>query len=194
MVVLGWILQEELEHLGKPLQRQQTLQQYEQLSTFGIGSDISEAQWRALLRQLVTTGAVVIGSGDYATLHLGEPARALLKNEARISQRVLSPARASKSGGQTRRVPVDDAGLDRLGQRVFGELKAWRSEVARAHDLPAYVIFNNNTLKALAQERPSDADALHGIAGIGAKKLEAYGQEVLRVIQTSLGAAAAAEK
>lgn len=171
-----------------------TQYQHEQLSTFGIGSDISEAQWRALLRQLVTTGAVVIGSGDYATLHLGEPARALLKNEARISQRVLSPARASKSGGQTRRVPVDDAGLDRLGQRVFGELKAWRSEVARAHDLPAYVIFNNNTLKALAQERPSDADALYGIAGIGAKKLEAYGQEVLRVIQTSLGAAAAAEK
>jgi ATP-dependent DNA helicase RecQ len=164
--------------------------QHEQLSTFGIGADVSEAQWRALLRQLVTSGAVVIGTGDYATLHLGEPARALLRGESRIHQRVMVAQRGQKAATKTKKADALVANLDAVGQHVFGELKAWRSEVARAHDLPAYVIFNNNTLKALAEALPDDIDALQGIAGIGAKKREAYGEEVLRVIKGSLRAAA----
>ena len=160
--------------------------QHEQLSTFGIGADVSDTQWRALLRQLVTSGAVVIGTGEYATLHLGEPARALLKGETRISQRVMTAQRSGKPTPKSRRADAWATGLDAAGQHVFSELKAWRSEVARAHDLPAYVIFNNNTLKALAEALPADTAALEGIAGIGVKKREAYGAEVLRVIRDSL--------
>lgn len=153
--------------------------QHDKLSTFGIGKDMSEAQWRALLRQLMANGAVVVDSGVYKTLQLGEPARALLRNESQVWQRVAAAGKASPSRSKAR---ADDGDLDPQAQGVFAELKAWRAEVARAHDLPAYVIFNNNTLKALAQLRPSDADELVGVPGIGAKKLEAYGDEVLRVI------------
>jgi ATP-dependent DNA helicase RecQ len=153
--------------------------QHDKLSTFGIGKDMSEAQWRALLRQLVANGAVVVDAGMYKTLQLGEPARALLRNESQVWQRVAAAGKTSPSRSKAR---ADDSDLDAQAQGVFANLKAWRAEVARSHDLPAYVIFNNNTLKALAQLRPSDADELVGVPGIGAKKLEAYGDEVLRVI------------
>ena len=63
----------------------------------------------------------------------------------------------------------------------FINLKAWRSEVAKAHDLPAYVIFNDATLVGIAERNPQTLGDLQGISGIGAKKLEAYGAEVLRV-------------
>ena len=153
--------------------------QHDKLSTFGIGKDMSEAQWRALLRQLVANGAVVVDAGMYKTLQLGEPARALLRNESQVWQRVAAAGKTSPSRSKAR---ADDSDLDAQAQGVFANLKAWRAEVARSHDLPAYVIFNNNTLKALAQLRPSDADELVGVPGIGAKKLEAYGDEVLREV------------
>ncbi|MDP4607651.1 MAG: HRDC domain-containing protein, partial [Burkholderiaceae bacterium] len=159
-----------------------TQYQHNTLSTFGIGSDMSEAAWRALLRQLVANGAVVVDSGMYKTLQLGEPARALLRNQAQVWQRVASAASTSAKRSTKTKSKTDEADLDAPAQGVFTALKAWRAEVARAHDLPAYVIFNNNTLKALAQLRPTDADELVGVPGIGAKKLEAYGDEVLRVI------------
>jgi ATP-dependent DNA helicase RecQ len=77
-------------------------------------------------------------------------------------------------------LPLDDVGL-----ALFAELKAWRAEVAREHGLPAYVIFHDATLAEMARERPATLDDLAGISGVGAKKLQAYGQEILRVIQNS---------
>ena len=75
--------------------------------------------------------------------------------------------------------PVGEAGSDIAR---FAALKAWRGEVARAHNLPAYVIFHDATLAAIAALAPHSLDDLQGISGIGAKKLEAYGDEVLRVV------------
>ena len=71
----------------------------------------------------------------------------------------------------------DDAGAAR-----FAALRAWRAEVAREHNLPAYVVFHDATLAEMAREAPGSLDALAGIGGVGAKKLEAYGREILRVI------------
>jgi ATP-dependent DNA helicase RecQ len=71
--------------------------------------------------------------------------------------------------------------LDVDAQARFINLKAWRAEVARAHNLPAYVIFHDATLAEIARRQPRSLDALQDIAGIGARKLEAYGEEVLRV-------------
>jgi ATP-dependent DNA helicase RecQ len=75
------------------------------------------------------------------------------------------------------------ASLTDAGQARFAALKAWRAEVARAHNLPAYVIFHDATLAAIAAASPSSVADLEGISGIGARKLEAYGEEVVRVIQ-----------
>jgi ATP-dependent DNA helicase RecQ len=77
------------------------------------------------------------------------------------------------------------AGLTAAGQARFDALKAWRAEVARAHNLPAYVIFHDATLAAIAALAPNSLDDLQGISGIGAKKLEAYGEEVLRVVSAT---------
>ena len=65
---------------------------------------------------------------------------------------------------------------------MFDALRAWRAEVAREHGLPAYVIFHDATLAEMARERPATLEALAGVSGVGAKKLEAYGQEILRVV------------
>ena len=82
------------------------------------------------------------------------------------------------------------AGLTAEGQRRFEALKAWRAEVARAHNLPAYVIFHDATLAAIAARAPASLDDLEGVSGIGAKKLEAYGDELLRVVTLAGGLSA----
>ncbi|MBC7376114.1 MAG: HRDC domain-containing protein, partial [Burkholderiaceae bacterium] len=74
------------------------------------------------------------------------------------------------------------AALDDMAQKRFAALKAWRGEVAREHNLPAYVIFHDATLAAIAERAPQTLQDLQGISGLGAKKLEAYGEEVLRVM------------
>ncbi|MBP8186648.1 MAG: HRDC domain-containing protein, partial [Comamonas sp.] len=94
---------------------------------------------------------------------------------------------ATRTRNSKRTSPTSAAAIN-LGpdaQVRFINLKAWRAEVAKAHDLPAYVIFNDATLVGIAERNPQTPDDLQGISGIGAKKLEAYGQEVLRVVGLS---------
>jgi ATP-dependent DNA helicase RecQ len=74
-------------------------------------------------------------------------------------------------------IALDGAGLER-----YAALKAWRAEVAREHNLPAYVIFHDATLAAIAKRAPHCLEDLQGISGMGSKKLDAYAQEVLRVV------------
>jgi ATP-dependent DNA helicase RecQ len=118
-------------------------------------------------------------------------ARQVLRGEVELMLRVpAEPVRRGKAGAGARTgrgarggaerpppLPLDDIGL-----ALFAELKAWRAEVAREHGLPAYVIFHDATLAEMARERPATLDDLAGISGVGAKKLQAYGQEILRVM------------
>ena len=156
------------------------------LSTFGRGSEFSEAQLRGVLRQLIATGALHVDAEAYNTLQLMPGARAVLKGEVpvRLRASISAPAerkpRRERSGSGKTASPAA-AALDADGQTRFAALKAWRAEVAREHNLPAYVIFHDATLAAIAERAPRSQDDLHGITGIGAKKLEAYGDEVLRV-------------
>jgi ATP-dependent DNA helicase RecQ len=158
------------------------------LSTFGIGSEFSEAQLRGVLRQLIATGALAVDAQAYNTLQLTDGSRSVLKGETQVMLResVSSPAerkpRREKAGKTTRGAPSPAAAsLDSTGQARFTALKAWRGEVAREHNLPAYVIFHDATLAAIAERAPATLEDLQGISGIGSKKLEAYGADVLRV-------------
>ena len=90
---------------------------------------------------------------------------------------VREKGRSAKSAVSAVAAELDDAGLTR-----FAALKAWRGEVAREHNLPAYVIFHDATLAAIAALAPKTLAELQGISGIGTKKLDAYGTEVLRVL------------
>jgi ATP-dependent DNA helicase RecQ len=158
---------------------------HERLSTFGIGAEFSEAQLRGVLRQLIAIGALAVDGQAFNTLQLTEGSRAVLKGEAHVQLResVSAPASSSRRrGGSAKAAPAVAAGLTAAGQARFDALKAWRAEVARSHNLPAYVIFHDATLAAIAALAPNSLADLQGISGIGAKKLEAYGEEVLRVV------------
>ncbi|BDT69907.1 ATP-dependent DNA helicase RecQ [Comamonadaceae bacterium OS-1] len=156
------------------------------LSTFGLGTDYSELQLRGVLRQLIAIGAVAV-QGEYNTLGLTEGSRAVLKGEVPLMLRasVSGPAerkpRREKSTAKSAAKSAVVAALDDSAQARFTALKAWRAEVAREHNLPAYVIFHDATLAAIAAIDPRSLGDLEGVSGIGAKKLEAYGEAVLGV-------------
>jgi len=158
---------------------------HESLSTFGIGADVAETQWRAVLRQLIALGHVRT-EGEWNTLELTPSARDVLRGEVPMLLRRASapPHRGKGQRGTTGRskdrappIALDEAALAR-----FSDLKAWRAEVAREHNLPAYVVFHDATLAEMARAAPSTLGALGEISGVGAKKLEAYGNDILRVL------------
>jgi ATP-dependent DNA helicase RecQ len=169
---------------GKPTDK---VAQYhhERLSTFGIGADVSEAQWRSVLRQLIALGHLR-AEGEYNTLELMPSAREVLRGDVPLLLRVPSetPKRSrGAKGGAAKDKPAPIA-LDAAGQQRYAALKAWRAEVAREHNLPAYVVFHDATLAEMARRVPATLDELAGISGVGARKLESYGQDLLRVLDT----------
>ncbi|MDY0748762.1 DNA helicase RecQ [Paucibacter sp. R3-3] len=164
---------------------------HQALSTFGVGADRSEQQWRAVLRQLIALGHVV-AEGEYHTLALTDSARAVLKGGVEVRLREANEKPKRGSGGKSSRergtrtsskAAVEAMDLDTGAQQRFEALKSWRGEVAKEHGLPAYVIFQNVTLAEMARQHPQSLDDLAGISGVGAKKLEAYGRELLRVLE-----------
>jgi ATP-dependent DNA helicase RecQ len=156
---------------------------HQTLSTFGIGADLSEAQWRGVVRQLIALGHVQ-AEGEYNTLTLTGSAREVLRGEVPIVLReAREPTKSMRNRGSRERVPAAAAALDAAGQQRFAALKAWRAEVAREHNLPAYVVFHDATLSQMAAESPSTLEALSHISGVGTKKLDAYGREILRVLE-----------
>jgi ATP-dependent DNA helicase RecQ len=158
---------------------------HDTLSTFGIGAGFTELQLRGVLRQLIAMGAVAVDGQAFNTLQLTAQSRAVLKGDVEVMLResVSAPVQR-KTRRSTRLSTVVKAPiqLDSDGLMRYSALKAWRAQVAQEHNLPAYVIFHDATLAAIAQRSPQSLGDLQGISGIGAKKLEAYAQEVLRVV------------
>ncbi|GAA3985380.1 DNA helicase RecQ [Comamonas faecalis] len=163
---------------------------HERLSTFGVGAQYSEAQLRAVARQLLSLAALGVqrvateAGHSFDTLTLTAGSRPVLRGEQQLLLRQSSAATPAK---KTRRTGVASAAaqdLDPDAQARFINLKAWRAEVAREHNLPAYVIFHDATLAAIAQRNPQTSAELHDISGMGEKKREAYGDEVLRVCRS----------
>ena len=160
---------------------------HDQLSTFNLGAQYSEQQLRGVLRQLLALGAVGVhrvateGGHSFDTLTLTPGSRAVLRGEQQVQLREAQAKAAAKPKRRAGQPSAAAADLGPDAQVRFINLKAWRAEVARAHNLPAYVIFHDATLAAIAERNPASLGELEGISGMGAKKLEAYGDEVLRV-------------
>ena len=159
---------------------------HDTLTTFGIGADLTDAQWRSVLRQLIALGHLR-AEGEYHTLALTETSRAVLRGEVPLRLRVASEARArsSRGSGKARGAKAPPIPLDAPATDRFAALKAWRAEVAKAHNLPAYVVFHDATLAEMARSVPRSLDELATIGGVGAKKLEAYGRDILAVLDAS---------
>jgi ATP-dependent DNA helicase RecQ len=155
---------------------------HEALSTFGVGADVAEAHWRSVLRQLIALGHLRT-EGEYNTLELTPTAREVLRGSVQLLLRVSAEAAPRARSGKSAKPPPPPLSDD--APERFPALKAWRAEVAPEHNLPAFVVFHDATLAEMARECPASLDALAGISGVGAKKLEAYGQEILRVLQSA---------
>jgi ATP-dependent DNA helicase RecQ len=165
-----------------------TQYQHDQLSTFGIGSDWSETQWRALLRQLIAQEAISVDAAHFNTLRLDTHAKPLLKGEVQVWMKEVSAAKRSSKQGDAKREAAHAELTTPQARAVYDALKAWRGEVAREHGLPAYVIFHDATLRAIAQDPPHNATDLLHFSGMGEKKRDAYGHEVLRVVRDAAAA------
>jgi ATP-dependent DNA helicase RecQ len=151
---------------------------HERLSTFGIGGDRSEAEWRLLLRQLVAQHLVQVDYDRYNVLKLTEASRDVLRGERRIELRMQAAEPRRRAKG---RRAVAKEGLDAPAERLFARLREWRAAVAKEHGVPAYVVFHDGTLRAIAQQRPDSLAALGEVSGVGAAKLARYGAAVLEL-------------
>ncbi|MBC7575826.1 MAG: DNA helicase RecQ [Tardiphaga sp.] len=160
---------------------------HDQLSVFGIGADLNEKQWRAVTRQLVALGYLYADSEAYGALKLTETARGVLKGETEVMLREetagLGRAARSKSRRGELAAPRSDSGDPDL----LAVLRAWRSEVAKKRNVPAYVVLHDATMDGIATARPTSLAQLRGIPGIGDKKLEHYGDEIIALVNAAAG-------
>ncbi|MEV7078791.1 DNA helicase RecQ [Streptomyces sp. NPDC093516] len=165
---------------------------HDQLSVFGIGEDLTEGEWRGVIRQLLAQGLLAV-EGEYGTLVLTEASGAVLRREREVPLRkepkkpVTSRSGSSSSGsGRERKARTAAAELPEGLLPAFEALRAWRAEQAREQGVPAYVIFHDATLREIALAWPTSVSELGGISGVGEKKLVTYGEGVLKVL-ASLG-------
>ncbi|WP_229793123.1 DNA helicase RecQ [Undibacterium squillarum] len=158
---------------------------HHELSVFGIGIDKSEAEWRAILRQLIALGFVMVDYEHYSALRLTEAARPVLKGEEKI--RLRQYQKAAKAVKHKRQSATDfaETELNSEQQAMFEKLRWWRVETAREHNVPAYVIFPDATLREIARSCPQTLEALRGVSGVGDKKLESYGAAILKMTSPS---------
>ncbi|NLY26026.1 MAG: DNA helicase RecQ [Alcaligenaceae bacterium] len=155
---------------------------HDTLSVFGVGADLPDTAWRSVLRQLLAKGLLAVDAEGYGTLALTDASRAVLKGEHTLLLRREAP-KAARSARTTTPRAAPAADLPPEAQACFQNLRSWRSEVARSHGVPAYVIFHDATLREIALARPASVQDLGHISGVGARKLEAYGEEILRCVR-----------
>jgi ATP-dependent DNA helicase RecQ len=172
---------------------------HQQLSVYGIGKELDRGQWRSLFRQLTSQGYLVSDEESHGGLRLGEADRVkpLLRGEASLALRLAPPAKERRRGGAAGGSGSGSGGAtgpgglpENVDASLLAALKAWRLQQARDQAVPPYVVFHDRTLLEIAARLPADLDALSQVSGVGAAKLERYGQAVLQVLQDAAGAAA----
>ena len=165
---------------------------HDSLSTFGIGGELTEGEWRGVVRQLLASGLLAV-KGDHGTLALTDLSGEVMRGERpvvfrRDPPKVPAPPRARRGAGAasgSRAGAASGAGAAELppeAMPVFERLRAWRTSVAKELGMPPYVIFHDATLRLIAASPPSTLTELAGVNGVGATKLDKYGQAILDVL------------
>jgi ATP-dependent DNA helicase RecQ len=160
---------------------------HDKLSVFGVGRELNEKQWRAALRQLVAMGHLRPDTEAFGALKLTETSRGVLKGETEVMLREEIPGsrnRAIRTKSRRGDLAVQPAGQAAAtgNPALVAALRMWRSNVARKHGVPAYVVLHDSTIEGIATARPTTLTELRGIAGIGDKKLEHYGAELIALV------------
>lgn len=151
--------------------------EHQHLSTFGIGQDLSEKEWRALVRQCIALNIVDINLYYNQALQLTELSKPILKGEQTLYLRPLKPEK-NKSV-----VPAQTWLRTEREERLWQALRSWRKEQAQQDNVPAYVIFADRTLRQLVEVRPKSESSLAHIYGMGQSKIERFGEQILTLIR-----------
>ncbi len=154
---------------------------HDKVSTFGIGADLDEKQWRAVFRQLVSRECLAVDHERHGALTLTDLARPLLRGETPFLLRI-EPEREKQRRQRAARIDIPGG----IPTTLFDRLRAWRAETAKARNVPAYVIFHDATLREIALARPAGREELARIPGIGDRKLDAYGNAILGITAEAL--------
>ncbi len=153
---------------------------HDQLPTFGVGKDLDEFTWRAVVRQLLVGGILHADARHFGAITLTESARAVLKGETTLMlrrPRKLTSGKAPRYSRDDKKIDLDIADMG-----LFEALRAWRLAEAKEQGVPAYVILHDRTMREIAQLRPATRSELLNIPGIGEAKAERYGNALLRVM------------
>lgn len=151
--------------------------QHHQLSTFGIGSSLSDKNWRNIIRQCIGQGLLSTDLNHYQALMLTEASKAVLKGQTKVMLRPLKRDREA-----TRAVNREHEWLrTEREERLWQALRAWRLQKAQSENVPAYVIFGDKTLQEITQNQPHHLAQLSQIYGLGEAKIKKFGQEILAI-------------
>jgi ATP-dependent DNA helicase RecQ len=160
---------------------------HDKLSVFAIGRELNEKQWRTVARQLIAMGHLRSDSEAFGALKLTESARGVLRGETEVMLREETPGARVPVSRRPRLRPGDPAVGTEAQRDVDPELRArlrtWRSDIARQRGVPAYVVLHDSTIDGIVRALPTTLDELSSVPGIGDKKLEHYGEELLRLLR-----------
>jgi ATP-dependent DNA helicase RecQ len=160
---------------------------HHELSTFGIGTELKDPEWRAVVRQLLAQGLLAV-QGEYQTLGLTEASADVLRGQRQVMLRrdatmPKAPRSAAARGGGQAAVPrLAASDLSPQDEELFETLRAWRKTAAAAQGIPAYTVFHDATLRSIAVARPAGLRELAGINGVGEAKLAKYGEQILGLL------------
>lgn len=159
---------------------------HQHLSTYGIGKQWTEQEWRSVFRQLIARRLVEIDLDGFGSLRLSDSCRPLLRGEESLALR-KDIARAAPALTKGRDRPV----IAEADREVWERLRALRKRLAESHGVPPYVVFNDSTLVDMLRQRPTNLDDMALVSGVGAHKLERYGADFLQVLLAAEGDASA---
>ncbi|SCG15300.1 ATP-dependent DNA helicase RecQ [Micromonospora echinofusca] len=154
---------------------------HDSLTVFGIGSELREAEWRGVVRQLLAEGLLAV-EGDYGTLALTEASAEVLGRRRTVMMRREPEKVASSRAAKPRGAATVVTELSPTATGVFERLRAWRGATAKEQGVPAYVIFHDATLRQIATDAPTSLAELSAVSGVGENKLAKYGEQILAVL------------
>jgi ATP-dependent DNA helicase RecQ len=153
------------------------------MQVFGIGTELSDTEWRAVVRQLLAQGLLGIDADGYGTLRLTDASTEVLRGSRTVMLRREAP-RATARTRATKRGAATVVDLDAGATLLFERLRTWRAATAKEAGVPAYVVFHDATLREIATRIPTTLDELSTVSGVGVAKRQRYGPQILEVVQT----------
>ncbi|WP_233843404.1 DNA helicase RecQ [Dyella sp. 2HG41-7] len=159
---------------------------HDRLTTFGIGADIDEKQWRSVFRQLLAVGLLAADAEGFGTLRLTAASRDVLTGHRSVYMREETrPVRRASRRRDSKLIAGASLGIEAYEQPMWDALRALRAQLAKQHGVPAYVIFHDATLLAMLRALPGNEEELASISGVGEAKLKRYGRDFLDVINAN---------